>query len=118
MANLATVVASRKLGLVFVTSMLCLQLCNSLQNGTSVYTVQVYRRISLDIYILSSDLNSENCDPTLTYLVNERKCVSDQELYSGMYIHHPDQRATFYIVHYRMQLRNHSYYHAVHHSDS
>ena len=84
----ARVVASRKFGLVFVTSMLCLQLCTSLQNDTSIYTVQVFRRISFDIYVLSSDLDShENCDSTLnrTYLVNERECVSDQELYSGMY---------------------------------
>ena len=80
----ATVVASRKFGLVFVTSVLCLQLCTS--TDTSVYTVEVFRRISFDIYVWSSDSTKpENCDPTLTYLVDERECVSDQELYSGMY---------------------------------
>ena len=78
-------VAGRKFGLALVTSILCLQLSTSLQNNTSAYTVQVYRRISHDIYTLSSHLYSENCDSAMTYLVNERECVSDQELYSGMY---------------------------------
>ena len=81
-----TVVASRKLGLVFVTSMLCLQLCTSVQNDTSIYIVEVFRRFSIDIYVLSSELDSnEICDSTnSTFLVNERECTSDQELYSGM----------------------------------
>ena len=52
----ATVVASRTLGLVFVTSMQCLQMCTSLQTDTSIYTVQVFRRISFDFYVLSSKL--------------------------------------------------------------
>ena len=81
----ATVVASRKLGLVFVTSMLCL--CTSLQTDTSIYTVQVFRRITFDIYVLNSSANPENCDSTLnkTFLVSEIECVSDQELFSGIH---------------------------------
>ena len=81
----ATVVANRKLSLVFVITTLCL--CISLHRKVSTHTVQVFRRFSFDIYILSSDLvSNENCDPTLnsTYLVTERECVSNQELFSSM----------------------------------
>ena len=72
---------------MFVTSVLCLQLCTSVQRDASIYTVQVCRRFSFDIHILSSDSKSENCDSALNRinLVNERECMSDQELYSGMY---------------------------------
>ena len=73
---------------VVIVSILCLQLCASLQEDTSIYTVQVFRRISFDIYVLSLDLNSnKNCDSVnRNYLVNEVECVSDQELFSGMTI--------------------------------
>ena len=83
----ATVVGSRRLGLVFVTSMLCQLLCTSLQTDTSIYTVQVFRRITFDIHVLNSSANPENCDSTLnkTFLVNEKECVSDQELFSGIH---------------------------------
>ena len=85
----ATIVARRNVGLVLVATISCLQLCASLQKETSIYTVQVFRRISFDIFILSSTLNSnntnENCDQlNRTYLVNERKCVLDQELFNGI----------------------------------
>ena len=84
-----TVVASRKLGLVFVTFMQCLQLCTSdcQQTVTSVHTLQVFRRFSFDIYRLSLYLScSFNCGTlNRTFLVNERECVSDQELFSRKY---------------------------------
>ena len=82
----ATIVARRNVGLVLVATILCLQLCASLSQEGSIYTVQVLRRISFDIYFLSSDLNSnENCDSTMNgvYLVHESECVSDQELFDG-----------------------------------
>ena len=71
----ATIVARRNVGLVLVATISCLQLCASLQEETSVYTIQVFRRISFDIFVLSSTLNSnktvENCDElNRTYLVN------------------------------------------------
>ena len=123
----ATVVASRNLGLVqlFVSSMLCLQLCTSLQKDVSIYTIRVFRQFSFDIYMLSSDLNSiMNCDSILnrTYSVNERKCISDQELFSGIFcitICKQIEMFKFTIstILYRVQLSNHSYY-AVHHSNS
>ena len=73
---------------VAIVSILCLQLYTSLQEETNIHTVQVFRRISFDIYVLSSDLNtSKNCDSVnRNYLVNEVQCVSDQELFSGMII--------------------------------
>ena len=85
----AIIVARRNVGLVLVATISCLQLCASLQEETSIYTVQVFRRISFDIFILSSNLNSnilnENCDQlNRTYLVNERECVLDQELFNGI----------------------------------
>ena len=85
----ATIVARRNVGLVLVAAIFCLQLCASLQEETSIYTAQVFRRISLDIFILSSTSNSnktiENCDQLYrTYLVNERECVLDQELFNGI----------------------------------
>ena len=85
----ATIVARRNVGLVLVATISCLQLYASLQEETSTYTVRVFRRTSFDIFILSSTLNSnntnENCDElNRTYLVNERKCVLDQELFNGI----------------------------------
>ena len=118
----ARVVANRTLSFVFVTSMLCLQMCTSLQTDTSIYTVLVFRRISFDIYVLSSKLDPlKFCDSTLnkTYLVNERECVSDQELYSGIYNAILIKIFKYCTIHYRMQLSNHSYCrHGVHHSSS
>ena len=93
-----TVIARRDVGFVLVASILCLQLyiCVPLQEETSIYTVQVFRRISFDIYILSSDINSnQNCD-SRNYLVNEVECVSDEELFSGMIILTEDASTSHY----------------------
>ena len=73
----ATIVARKNVGLVLVATISCLKLCASLQEETSIYTVQVFRRISFDIFILNSTLNSnkknKNCNQlNRTYLVNER----------------------------------------------
>ena len=59
--------------------------CTSLQMKASI-TVQVWRRISFDVYVLNSSEKHERCDKTnMTYLVNEGRCVTDQELLNGIY---------------------------------
>ena len=79
-----SVVASRKLSLVLVTLQLCL--CTSVQADAD-FTVSVNRRTTSDIiYILKSMVQTLSCDPRTvdrTYLITERQCVSNQELYSG-----------------------------------
>ena len=81
-----TIVARRNVGLVLVASILCLQLRLSQQDEAmaSIYTVEVTRRSMFDIYFPNLK-SSKTCDSVnRSYLVNEVKCVSDQELFSGM----------------------------------
>ena len=71
---------------VFVIGLcLCVE-CTSLPMEASK-TVQVIRRISVDIYYLNSNMDSHLiCDmKARTYLVSEGRCVTDQELFNGIY---------------------------------
>ena len=81
-----SVVASRKLSLAFVA---LLSLDSSVQAEAN-FTLWVSRRRSTDVYNLNSN-NSVTVDtcgpkPKLNYLVNEKQCVLDEELFSGMYM--------------------------------
>ena len=73
--------ADRELKLVFMIALCNCVACTSLQTEGSI-TVQVWRRLSFDIYILNLSMGySTNCDMiNSTYLVGERQCVDDQEL--------------------------------------
>ena len=95
---MAKVSVSKWHDLLFVAlvSILCLQLCTSLSEETSIYTVQVFRWISFDIYILSSDINSNQNYDSRNYLVNEVECVTDEELFSGMIILTEDASTSHY----------------------
>ena len=77
-----SVVASRKLSLAFVV-LAMLSLCTSLKN----FTLSVNRRSITDLYSLNSNntVTVDNCRPKPNYLVNEKQCVFDEELFSGMY---------------------------------
>ena len=75
-----SVVASETLSLVFV-ALLCL--CVSALAETS-FTVWVNRRSISDLYGLNSKASSLNCDANPNYLINEKQCVLDEELFYGM----------------------------------
>ena len=77
-----SVVASEKLSLVLVT-FLCL--CVSVQAEAN-FTLWVNRRITSDLYRLNSKLSIENCGPTYSYLIGEKQCALDEELFYGMYL--------------------------------
>ena len=77
-----SVVASRKLSLAFVA---LLSLCASVQAEAN-FTVWVIRRSSTDLYSLNSnttDTVSIQCGDKPNYLVNEKQCASDEEIFSG-----------------------------------
>ena len=84
-AKLLHFLASMKLlTLVFVV---LLYLCTSVQAGVN-FTVWVTRRITNDVYFLNSYVEHARCDSKTrrsVYLINERQCVSDEELFSGIY---------------------------------
>ena len=76
-----SVVASSKLSLVFVA---ILSMCTSVKAEAN-FTLQVIRRITSDIYY-NRDLAPTTCDSDsiiTTYLINEERCVSDEELLNG-----------------------------------
>ena len=77
---------SRKLSLAFVA---LLSLCSSVQAEDN-FTLCVSRRSSTDVYSLNSSIITitveEQCGAKPNYLVNEKQCASDEELFSGMYI--------------------------------
>ena len=77
-----SLVASRKLSIIIVA---LLNLCTSVQAEANC-TVSVIRRIVTDVYSLNSNstVTVSNCGAKPNYLVNEKQCASDEELFSGM----------------------------------
>ena len=71
--------SSEKLSLIFV-ALLCL--CVSVLAEAS-FTVWVNRRNTSDLYSLNSKLSIQNCGPIYSYLINEKRCVFDEELFYG-----------------------------------
>jgi hypothetical protein len=82
-ATFDSVIASRKLSLAFVVLAL-LSLCASLKAKAN-FTVWVNRRSTTDLYSLDSETTIDNCDAKPNYLVNEKRCALDEELFYGMY---------------------------------
>ena len=80
-ATADSIVASRKLSLAFVA---LLSLCTSVQT-VSNFTVWVNRRSTEDMYRLNSTAKHEVCDPSASYLIDEKQCAMDEELFNGMY---------------------------------
>ena len=78
-ATVDSVVASRKLSLVFVA---LLSLGISVQAEAN-FTLWVIRRSTADLYSLAS-IEHMNCEPKSNYLVNEKQCALDEELFYGM----------------------------------
>ena len=78
----SVVATRRKLGLVFVA---LLSLCISVKAEAN-FTLWVSRRSTGDIYQLnqSKSMTHMNCAPNTSYIVNEKQCVSDEELFYGM----------------------------------
>ena len=78
-----SIVTSRKLSLAFVA---LLSLCTSVQAEAN-FTQWVSRRSSTDVYSLNSSVSItvDNCGAKPNYLVNEKQCASDEELFSGMH---------------------------------
>ena len=63
-----------------------LYLCTIVLSKANV-TVWVTRRFTYDVYFLNSYVEHARCDSGTrgsAYLINERQCVSDEELFSGM----------------------------------
>lgn len=71
-----------KVSLVFVAVLY------SVQGETGSFTVSVNRRISSDIYCLNSEDSVENCHPETVYLIKEKQCIPDVDLFHayGMWI--------------------------------
>ena len=80
-ATADTVVVGRKLSLAFVV-LAMLSLCTSLKAEAN-FTVWVFRR-SNDLYRLNSTAVHEVCDPSASYLIEEKQCALDEELFNGM----------------------------------
>lgn len=80
-ATADTVMAGRKLGLAFVA---LLSLCTSVQAEAN-FTLWVNRRSPNDLYSLNSKSTTDNCVPNTSYLINEKQCALDEELFYGMY---------------------------------
>ena len=99
-----SVVTRRKLSVMLVA---LLSLCISVQAEAN-FTVWVIRRSTQDLYSLNSNstVTVDNCGAKPNYLVNEKQCASDEELFSGMYadpmisdiLHNH-----YYQIYYRMQ---------------
>ena len=64
--------------------MALLSLCTSIQAEAN-FTVWVSRRSTGDLYRLNSTAVHERCDPSASYLINEKQCALDEELFNGMY---------------------------------
>ena len=80
-ASDSVVATRRKLGSVLVG---LLGLCISVK-AESNFTIWVSRRSTKDLYQLNSEsMAPMNCETNTSYLVNEKQCVLDEELYSGM----------------------------------
>ena len=76
-----SVVASRKL---IIVSVVLTSLCTSIQAEANLYTLWINRRSITDLYGLNSKTTIENCDPNTSYLINEKQCALDEELFYGM----------------------------------
>ena len=76
------VATRRKLGLVLVGFLV---LCISVK-AESNFTISVNRRSTGDLYQLnqSKSITHMNCAPNTSYLVNEKQCVLDEDLFYGM----------------------------------
>ena len=81
-AKFDSVVAIRKLSLVLMS---LLYLCTSVQAEINP-TVCVNRRIKSDLFnFISCSKDYSVChSPDRTYLISEKRCVSDEEILSGM----------------------------------
>ena len=78
----SVVVTRRKPGLVFVA---LLSLCISVKAEAN-FTLWVSRRSTGDIYQLNqfkSIVNNVNCAPNTSYIVNEKQCALDEEIFYG-----------------------------------
>ena len=80
-ATADSVVACRKLSLAFVA---LLSLCTSIQAEAN-FTVWVSRGSTRDLYRLNSTAVHERCDPSASYMIDEKQCALDEELFNGMY---------------------------------
>ena len=81
----SVVATRRKLGLMF---MALLSLCISVKAGSEAnFTLWVTRQSTMDIYQLNQSKSMAhimNCAPNISYIVNEKQCVLDKELFRGM----------------------------------
>jgi hypothetical protein len=85
-ATFDSVVASRRLSLVFIVLAL-ISLCTSLKAEAN-FTLWVNRRSITDLYSLKSNTTvtvEKQCGTKPNYLVNEKQCASDEELLYGIY---------------------------------
>ena len=82
-ATADSIVASRKFSLAAFVALL--SLCTSVQAVANfTVTVWVNRRSSQDLYGLNSTAATQNCDFNSSYLINEKQCTMDEELFNGM----------------------------------
>ena len=81
-SDLVGATSKRKLSVMLVA---LLSLCASVQAEAN-FTVSVNRRRTTDLYSLNSNntITLDNCGAKPNYLVNEKQCASDEELFSGM----------------------------------
>jgi hypothetical protein len=87
-ATFDSVVASnRKLNILAFVVLALLSLCTSLKAETN-FTLWVNRRRNTDVYSLNlnTTVTVDNCGTKPNYLVNEKQCASDEELFFGMLI--------------------------------
>ena len=73
-------VARRMLSVMLVA---LLSLCNSVQAEAN-FTVWVSRRSTGDLFGLNSTAVHGHCDPSASYLIYEKQCALDEELFNGM----------------------------------
>ena len=73
-------VTRRKL---IIVSVVLMSLCTSVQAETN-FTLWVIRRSTVDLYSWSSTASVQNCDLKATYIIHERRCASDEELFRGI----------------------------------
>ena len=79
----SVVATRRKLDLMF---MALLSLCISVKAEAN-FTLWVTRRSNEDIYQLNQSVSMTRimkCAPNTSHIVNEKQCVSDEELFYGM----------------------------------
>ena len=63
-----------------------LSLCISMRAEAN-FTLWVKRRSINDLYQLNSEAYFNLCAPNTSYLVNEKQCVLDEELFYGMILY-------------------------------